>query len=181
MARGGGERHHHRLRRDQGPLRPLTKVDADRAVEKYFGGGGGTRPARPDAPHGVRTCNPGNLRDGAVDWLGQTGVDAAGFCVFESSFYGIRALAKLLLTYHDKYGLCTVRGLISRWAPPNENDTEAYIRAVCADTAFDADAWLHLGESSVLAALVRAIVRHENGTVPYDDAEIAAGVEAALA
>jgi hypothetical protein len=57
----------------------------------------------------------------------------------------------------------------------------AYIAAVCADTAFGPDDWLHVGEPSVLSALVRAIIHHENGAQPYDDAEIRAGVEAALA
>jgi len=129
---------------------------------------------------GVRHNNPGNLRAVSEQWQGQVGVDA-GMCVFSSAHYGLRALAKLLLVYHDKYGLSTITGIITRWAPPNENDTPAYIAAVCADTSFAQDAWLHLGDASVLSALVRAIIHHENGQQPYCDAEIAGGVSAALA
>jgi hypothetical protein len=101
-------------------------------------------------------------------------------CVFDTAHNGLRALAKLLVTYHDRYGLCTVRGIVTRWAPPNENDTDAYVSHVCSQTAFGPDAWLQLGDASVLAALVRAIVLHENGVQPYDDTEIGAAVEDAL-
>lgn len=155
-------------------------MDADRIAGQGLGGGG----ARPvGGTIGIRSQNPGNIRAGATQWQGQTGVNEKGFCIFSSSLYGIRALAKLLLTYHDKYGLCTVRTLINRWAPPVENDTGSYVSAVCGDTCFDPDAWLHVGEPSILSALVRAVIHHENGPAglaAYDDTEIAAGVNAAL-
>lgn len=150
--------------------------DADRIVEKLLGGGG----ARPSGARGLRNRNPGNIRTTAAKWQGQTGDDGT-FCIFDTATNGIRALGKLLLTYHDKYGLCTIRSIISRWAPPNENNTDAYIAAVCADSTFGPDDWLRLSDASVLSALVRAIIHHENGSVPYDDVEIAAGVRAALA
>lgn len=151
-------------------------MDADRIAEQALGEG---KPL-PSGPHGIRLNNPGNIRSGPTPWIGQSGVDESGFCIFESAFYGIRALAKLLITYHDKYGLVTIRAIISRWAPSNENDTAAYIKAVCEDCSFGPDDWLRLSDQSVLAALTRAIIHHENGSMPYDDAEIRASVEAAL-
>ena len=48
--------------------------------------------------------------------------------------YGYRAAWKILQTYYERF--CTqgkpftVRTIIERWAPTNENDTEAYIRQV---------------------------------------------------
>ncbi len=36
----------------------------------------------------------------------------------------------LCKTYYGKYKLRTIRALITRWAPPKENNTEAYIRRV---------------------------------------------------
>ncbi|MEK6397859.1 MAG: hypothetical protein V4734_07215, partial [Terriglobus sp.] len=33
----------------------------------------------------------------------------------------------------------TVRQVITRWAPPNENDTEKYIRDVCSFSGLTAD------------------------------------------
>ena len=45
--------------------------------------------------------------------------------------YGYRAAWKILQTYYETFRRnnqpFTVRNIISRWAPPNENDTEAYI------------------------------------------------------
>lgn len=158
-------------------------MDADRIVEQYLRQRQSPALREPDGlrpPRGIRNCNPGNIRDGAEKWAGQTGADAGGMCTFESAHYGLRALAKLLLTYHDRYGLSTVRSIISRWAPPSENDTGAYIDSVCGQTSFGPDAWLRVGDPSVLSALVRAIVRQENGAQPYDDAEIGAAVEDAL-
>lgn len=131
-------------------------------------------------PRGIRNNNPGNIRASTIPWVGQTGQDDDGFCVFSTAHYGIRALAKLLLTYHDRYGLCTITTIIDRWAPPNENDTGAYVDSVCRATGFGANDWLHLGEVSVLSALVAAIIRHENGEQPYSDAEVLAGVAAAM-
>jgi len=51
--------------------------------------------------------------------------------VFESMAYGWRAAFVILCkTYYGKYKLKTIRALITRWAPPKENNTEAYIRRV---------------------------------------------------
>ena len=36
----------------------------------------------------------------------------------------------LCRTYYGKYGLKTIRDIVSRWAPAKENNTEAYIRHV---------------------------------------------------
>lgn len=50
-------------------------------------------------PRGIRNNNPGNIRHGA-NWLGLNpngrNIDSA-FCVFESPFFGIRALAKAVV------------------------------------------------------------------------------------
>jgi hypothetical protein len=53
-------------------------------------------------------------------------------------------LARTLITYQDKHGLRSIRQIISRWAPPVENNTNAYVRAVAADTGLDADQPLDL-------------------------------------
>ena len=48
-----------------------------------------------------------------------------------SAAYGWRAAFRPLChTYYGKYKLRTIRDIITRWAPPKENNTEAYIRRV---------------------------------------------------
>jgi len=55
----------------------------------------------------------------------------AEFVQFYSMEWGWRAAFVILCrTYYGKYGLKTIRDIVSRWAPPKENNTEAYIRRV---------------------------------------------------
>ena len=54
--------------------------------------------------------------------------------------YGWRAAFMILTrTYYKKYGLKTIRAIISRWAPPKENNTAAYIRHVSDYTGIGPD------------------------------------------
>ena len=84
--------------------------------------------------------NPLNIRAGKSKWLGQVlpqrGSGEGAFCHFESMEYGIRAAFCLLRTYATKYRLNCVKDIITRWAPPSENDTQSYIRHVCVLTGF---------------------------------------------
>lgn len=131
-------------------------------------------------PRGIRNNNPGNIRNAAgTVWVGQTGIDDAGFCVFDTPEHGIRALAKVLQAYQVKHGLMTIAQMIDRWAPPNENDTEAYTLAVCkACSASPNNPYLLTPPR--LATMVTAIIRHENGEQPYTTDTLNAGVDAAF-
>lgn len=88
---------------------------------------------------GIRLNNPLNIRYSYNNkWLGQTG-SYFGFCEFESSDYGLRAAMLLLERYIVVYHLRFVRGIINRFAPSVENNTEAYIRFV--QTSLDKDGY----------------------------------------
>lgn len=125
-------------------------------------------------PRGIRNNNPGNIRHGA-DWRGMraTQTDPA-FVQFETPEYGIRALFRTLRTYYDLHGLRTVRQIIGRWAPPNENDTEAYVQAVARSVGVAPSEPLEM--SRHFPALMKAIIAHENGRQPYTDEQIARGI-----
>lgn len=134
-------------------------------------------------PRGIRNNNPGNIRRNGDPWQGlakdQTDRE---FFTFQSAVYGIRALARLLITYQDKYGLCTIEGIITRWAPAIENNTASYIQAVARNTGFSALQTLDMHRFEHLKPVVEAIIQHENGQQPYSDTEITkalvlAGVE----
>jgi hypothetical protein len=128
-------------------------------------------------PRGLRNNNPGNIRVGAP-WQGLTGEDNAGFCTFDTPEHGIRALAKVLLSYQGTHKLLTLRAMVTRWAPPNENDTEAYIESVCQSCCASPDNPYTLTPSRMLP-LVKAIIRHENGQMPYPPDVVQNGVDAA--
>lgn len=129
-------------------------------------------------PRGIRNNNPGNIRYNGTPWRGLATPPTDGaFCVFIAPKYGLRALARLLKTYRDKYGICTVAGIVDRYAPAEENDSEAYIESICMQTGYSADAVLDLHSDTVLCALIKAIVRHENGQMPYSDAQVMEGIQ----
>lgn len=127
-------------------------------------------------PRGIRNNNPGNIRHGA-NWLGLSFTQGdEEFCQFTRPEYGIRALRVLLCNYKKLYGIDTIRGIISRYAPTIENDTAAYVKSVSAAVGKGADDPLDLDAEHVMAPLVRAIIRHENGACPYDAETILAGI-----
>lgn len=134
-------------------------------------------------PRGIRNNNPGNLRRNSDPWQGLSERQGdVEFFTFKDSVYGIRALARTLIAYQDKHDLRTIRQIVSRWAPPTENNTNAYVRAVAAETGLNADQPLDMHRFNHLLPLTKAIIRHENGQQPYTDAQLTkalvlAGVE----
>ncbi|MGP7665866.1 hypothetical protein ACTZVH_14155 [Klebsiella pneumoniae] len=140
--------------------------------------GGGEASA--DGPRGVRNNNPGNLEASSSNpWIGQTGSDGR-FAKFETPEHGIRALGRNLISY-QRQGIDTVGEIINRWAPPSDNnDTAAYIKAVCAQLGVTANQPLDASNPDTLQALCAAIIKHENGTQPYSHDQLSTGVSAAL-
>ena len=117
-------------------------------------------------PRGIRNNNPGNIRLGDP-WQGLAKAQTDGaFCQFSAPTYGIRALCRVLITYQDKHGLRSIRGIISRWAPPNENNTGAYVEAVAKATRHSPDTNLDMHTYEDLKAVASAIIVHENGRGP---------------
>lgn len=124
---------------------------------------------------GLRNNNPGNIRHGNSAWQGMSGQQTdSAFVQFDDPAYGIRALAKLLKNYQSRHGLNTIREVINRWAPPNENDTGSYVNSVAQKVQISPDQQINVEEH--LPALVTAIIRHENGSQPYSDAVVMEGI-----
>lgn len=128
--------------------------------------------------------NPGNIRTSKIPWQGK-GDPVHGFETFIAPEYGLRAMAKILLNYYFIYKLHTIRAIISRWAPPSENDTEAYIDDVCDRCAINPqediqlDTHIPFAEQTMLIDLIKAITHHENGSQPYDCGVIVKAIEMA--
>ena len=139
------------------------------------------------SPRGIRNNNPGNIEIGEK-WQGIATGDAIQsfqqkedrFIVFSSPEFGVRAITKILQTYNVKHGLNTVRGIINRWAPPFENDTEAYVNSVAEAIGVGPDVRIDTSSAHVLNPLIGAIIRHENGEQPYSEETITAGINLAF-
>ena len=136
--------------------------------------------ARPT--RGLKNRNPGNLRSNPhFAWQGQIGSgDSKGFVVFDSDINGIRADIINLHTHYVRDHETSILALIAVYAPPVENDTKAYAKFVADRLGIDPLATITFDRRTV-DALIRAIIKIEQGIQPYDDATIAAGVEAAFA
>lgn len=132
-------------------------------------------------PRGIRNHNPGNIEWGD-NWQGLVPIGERTdnrFCQFVAPVWGIRAIARVLITYYDKRvssdgsKIDTVREIIERWAPASENDVNSYVRAVRRAMFGDPDApevILNLHEYHTIRPLIDAIIRHENGKGPLNNA-----------
>lgn len=130
---------------------------------------------------GERVNNPLNIRISEQTFNGEIKPSAdPEFKQFADLEHGIRAGAKILLTYYRRYGLNCVREIINRWAPPSENDTGSYISHVCKRMGVGPDDTLFLDTLATLKALVVAMIYHEQGRCVYTDKTIHAGVSRAL-
>ena len=132
-------------------------------------------------PRGIRNRNPGNIVRNAICWQGLSADQSSDprFCVFAAPEWGIRAMARILIAYRERHGLDTVRGIVNRWAPPAENDTDAYVRHVAARLGVRTDARIDVRERTIMTPLVQAIIGHENGA-GYADYYDGATIDSAL-
>lgn len=112
-------------------------------------------------PRGIRNNNFLNIRASKTPWIGQNGSDKEGFCIFLSRIMGYRAAFKTLDTYGRKYGIYALKDIITRWAPPSENKTEAYINAVCNLTGYEPET--RIITKAQIVNLVRAMAKVEIG------------------
>ena len=91
------------------------------------------------APRGIRNNNPLNLRVGN-NWKGEVeNPSDPTFEQFTEMKWGVRAAFVVLRNYIVRHKCNTIRKIISRWAPSNENNTEQYIKTVSYLSWMDAD------------------------------------------
>ena len=112
---------------------------------------------------GQRNNNPLNIRRVAgVTWKGEivAPIEDKQFVQFSTLSFGLRAAFCILRTYRNKYHAVCIEDIITRWAPPTENDTHTYISAVCKLTGFGGKERLTENEWPLL---VRAMAFIESG------------------
>ena len=124
-------------------------------------------------PRGIRNHNPLNIRRTAKDlWKGMAEAqNDRAFVQFKSLEWGWRAAFYLLTrTYYHKYRLYTIRGIVSKWAPSNENNTEAYISNVSrlTDIPPDEPLGIPLEQPSRWMMVGAAMAIQENGMESMD-------------
>jgi hypothetical protein len=123
------------------------------------------KPIKKAMTRGYRNNNPGNIRLTTTKWKGEIDGSDTAFKTFRSMPYGYRALYALLKEYMGK-GYNTIDKIINRYAPGNENNTEAYIQTVEKKTGINRHTILTFAEKNNITNLVAAISYVENGVAP---------------
>lgn len=146
----------------------------------------------PSVPAPAPTGLPGTGPDKVDNWETQhnnfggmrkvgvvAGPNAGGFQEFPTPEEGVAAISRQL----DRYvsgattgkPLTTIRQIVSTWAPPNENPTDALIARASKVVGTDPDTPLNLADPNVKAKLIEATIRNEQGgKLPVNPAIITA-------
>ena len=116
-----------------------------------------------ELPRGLRNDNPGNIRRNSDVFQGEVNPSRdKDFKQFKNMAYGYRAVFKILFNYHNKYRLNTIRKMISRWAPENENNTGAYVSLVSSYSGIGPDDPISFDREQMIR-IVAGMSRVENG------------------
>jgi hypothetical protein len=135
---------------------------------KIIAGGGGSAVGGIGGPENaeIRTNNFAGMRvPGAA--AGGPNTNPAGWQTFATPADGVQAIGNQL----DRYAagkttgqpLATLRQMVSTWAPPSENDTDALIKRASTVTGLDPDAPVDLSNPAVRAKVTEAFIRNEQG------------------
>ena len=114
-------------------------------------------------PRGLRNNNRGNIRRNSDVFQGEKTSSDREFKQFKSMAYGYRAIFKILSNYGRNYHLKTIRQMIGRWAPENENDTGAYVKAVSDYAGIPADDPIDINDREQMIRIVAGMSKVENG------------------
>ena len=104
--------------------------------------------------------NPLNIRKSKDIFLGEL-KSTGEFKVFISCTYGVRAAIKIIHHYITAHNCTSIRSIVSRWAPPTENDTEKYIKFVCQHCNLKSDDKLFFSKATFLN-IIHAMAIYES-------------------
>jgi hypothetical protein len=133
---------------------------------------------------GLRNNNPGNIERTDEHWQGMSDDQSTDerFIVFRKPKWGIRAIARTLLTYHDHREAAdgsridTPLEIAQRWAPSHENPTNDYAIFIAVSCGVNVTDEIDLHDYEIMRHVVCAIIHFENGEQPYDEHTIKAGL-----
>lgn len=116
-----------------------------------------------ELPRGLRNNNPGNIRRNSDVFQGEVNPSRdKEFKQFKTMAHGYRAVFKILSNYYRNYKLDTIRKMIERWAPENENNTAAYVSLVCSYSGIGPDDLISFDREQMIR-IVAGMSKVENG------------------
>ena len=108
----------------------------------------------------IKGNNLGNIRP----------TSGSGFNTYGSAQEGLSAVDRQLAIYGSKHSIDTLEKTISRWSPPNENDTARLIRDALKDTGLKPNQKIDLSDAAVRKLMTHAIISQEHGKAVADNA-----------
>jgi hypothetical protein len=126
-------------------------------------------------PRGLRNNNPLNIRHNADVFQGEIKGKDKSFKTFSAMEYGYRAAFVTLGTYLSR-GQNTIEKIITKWAPPSENDTAGYIKSVEKYSGVPRTKELTAADGADYILIVAAMSFVENG-VNADINQVKAGFD----
>lgn len=111
--------------------------------------------------------NLGNIRATPINWDGK-GAPHNGFETFGTPDQGAAAMVKNFGAYVQSNPNITVAQAIQKWAPPNENNTDLYIRQVAEGTGINPGMTMAelRQDPAAFAQFLDAVTRKEKGGLP---------------
>lgn len=107
--------------------------------------------------------NPLNIRATDSKWIGMSGKQN-GFIEFDSVEYGVRCGIYLLKrTYKRWFGYCSLEKCIRTFAPPSENNTDAYLRFIVLETGIPLGTKVWFMSRDMWYRLIKAMCKIESG------------------
>lgn len=135
------------------------------------------------AIRGIRNNNPVNVEKGQP-WDGLAPPEDQTdprFAVFVDMPHGIRAAAKVMLTYRG-YGINTVDGIIDRWNPVADGQPPEYKPNVAAYLGVREDEPIDVRDPNTMFGLLRGMMKQEIGSAAallVSDSDVWAGIQLA--
>ena len=162
-------------------LSPKSSIAQNTGINSLPMKTGGVIKAQNGLPLGIRNFNPGNLRKPSGDpFLGTSGMDS-GYLTFSDPNYGLRALARNLMTYQDEYGIDNVNSLVDRYAPPSDNpekSRENFKLALSNILGINPDEQFNIKEK--MPQLMEGIIKFENkNQMPYSSDQLSTAIDSA--
>lgn len=124
--------------------------------------------------------NPMNIRISSTPWHNKDIPPRNDqFETFLDPFDGLHAGFLNVFNCQHLHGCRSISAIINRLSPPTENDTDTYIAAVANACCVGQDDDYDLTVPDHLLAIGEAIIKQENGSMPYDQgilSEVISGI-----
>ncbi|EOC1277671.1 transglycosylase SLT domain-containing protein [Cronobacter turicensis] len=153
------------------PQHVLDQHSTFQTVQTIGANAGETSPSGSSGTLATRNNNPLNIRVSNNNWNGKGADNGTGFEQFDTADHGFRAGLKLMRN-HINNGADTLGALITKWAPPNENDTKQYAQTVSQKTGIPVDAKLNPNDPQQMTTIAKAMAAQEGYQGPVSESQL---------